>query len=107
MKQGWISKKVYENACGLYSTRWYIKSPSGNFYKIYRGHYFDVIYMTKDIKDNNKSICIGKTWSEAIQKIYEIEEKGTYSKQLSNEIENCNECRMIYSSNHPSCSYAW
>lgn len=107
MRKGWTSKKVHENAWGLHFTRWYIKSPNDNFYEIYRNCYFPQIRLTQDIDDAHKSIVIGQTWNEAIKKVYELEDGGTYPKSLSDDIKNSKECKMMYAHTDQSYSYSW
>ena len=107
MRKGWEQRKVHENAWGYHFTRWYIKSPSGNFYHIYRGYVWKTVYMVMDVNDCKKSIPLGKTWREAMQKVYEMEDSGNYSKQLSNDIQNKLECKTMFASNDKSYSYSW
>lgn len=105
MRKGWEQRKVNENCMGCKFTRWYIKSPNGNFYHIYRGYVWKTIYMAMDINDCEKSIPIGNTYNEAIKKVYEMESNGTYSKQLSKDVQNNKECKRLFTSNNKVKSY--
>lgn len=105
MRKGWVSKKVHENAWGLHFTRWYIRSANGNFYEIYRGAYFKRIYMTMDVNDTSKAKWLAQTWRDAIKELYKIEDSGKYPKQLSKDIENNSECKMMFASGKSSYSY--
>jgi hypothetical protein len=118
MKKGWISKKVHENWMGLHFTRWYIKSPSGNFYELYRGAYGPSLFLTRDVNDSHKSLRMNSilsederktmgicTFNRALQEIYKIEASGKYPKSLSNDVENDKECKELYASSKSSHSY--
>lgn len=110
LRKGWTSKCVRENCMGMHFTRWYIKSPNGNFYKLYRGAYGPSLFLTQDINDCHKALRMNSlmeypeicSFQRAIQEIYKIEESGTYSKSLSDDIENSKECKMLYSQNIPA-----
>lgn len=118
MKKGWISKKIHENCMGMHFTRWYIKSPAGNFYQLYRSCYGDSLFLTQDVNDCDKALRMNQivdpsklneygicTFQGAISKIYEIEESGAYDKKLSDDILNSEECQMLFSSPQRSISY--
>lgn len=122
MKKGWQSKRIRENCMGWYFDRWYIKSPAGNFYELFRSEEFGsqyitsaTIYLEQDathvrdhkVKRQIEPIAMKKyidgygwerlTWNEVLQEIYKLEDSGTYSKALSDAIENYPECKYLYS----------
>lgn len=121
MKKGWTSKRIRENCMGWYFDRWYIKSPAGNFYELFRSEEFGskyitnaTIYLEQDtahvldhkVERQVKPIAMKKyidgwgwermTWNEVLQEIYAIEARGTYPKALSDAIENYPECKQLY-----------
>ena len=104
MKKGWTSKHIKERFWGKQYDRWYIKSPSGNFYFLHRCHEGKhpscaILYLAQDMTDmydakkelKKKPIPMLVQTSDgldklklnsALQEIYKIEETGTYSKEL-------------------------
>ena len=102
----------------MHFTRWYIKSPSGNFYELYRGAYGPQLFLTQDANDCDKALRMNLvanpakfdiygncTFNGALEKIYEIEASGTYPKVLSDAIENSRECKAMYSCDKKSYAY--
>ena len=58
------------------------------------------------IADHSKFDAYGNcTYLGALEKIYEIEASGTYSKILSDAIENKKECKALYTSTKQAYSY--
>lgn len=122
LKKGWEQRRIHENCMGWHFDRWYIKSPAGNFYELFRNNAqgshitYSTIYLVQDKTksyDVNKEdkippIAMGEhipnwgwerwKWNRILQEIYKIEESGTYSKTLSDSIENYPECKMLFSS---------
>lgn len=126
MKKNWQSKKVAENCWGLKFTRWYIISPSGNKYFLWRSCYFPTLYvattynaLTADDKnkvneDEIKHIYYQpddpveeniSQFKRALNFIYNIEEKGGFTEQdkMNEYLENNKEFQSVY--NHGSYSY--
>ena len=132
LKKGWNQRKVRENALGWYFDRWYIKSPAGNFYQLFRQSdersslTSARIWLSQDMtssydpkkEDKIEPIPMGemvpnygfKDWdlNRILKEIYRLEEDGNYSKQLSADIENYPECKALYSQDKKSvtiCTY--
>lgn len=137
LRKGWEQRKIHENLMsGWYFDRWYLKSPSGNFYRLGRsdtsrqGLTHRTISLIQDMQKlyevyglstkpvtnyieprklgeyttytarNGKSYDVWERWdwNRVLQEIYKIEESGTYSKQLSDDIENFPECKNLFAS---------
>lgn len=134
MKKGWISKHVIERFWGKRYDRWYIKSPSGNFYHLHRCHEGKhpscaTIYLAQAMVDNINGCAHpipmiefkpNEPWerwnlNRIFKALYEIEETGsypkeldgaikyykiktdgTYPKALSDAIENYPECKALF-----------
>lgn len=121
LKKGWEQRKIRENCMGWHFDRWYLKSPAGNFYELFRSEEFGSQYITSAtiyLEQDTAHVLDHKverqiepmamkqyingygwkrlTWNEVLKKIYEIEDSGTYSKALSDAIENYPECKQLY-----------
>ena len=95
MKKGWISKKFQERCFESTSTKWYIKSPQGNYYLIFRGAFFKHIFLY--MGEESESILLSTKWKDAIKILYDIEDNGTYDKTLSLQVSNIPLCKYLYS----------
>ena len=103
MKKGWDIRSVNECCMGSHFFRWYIKSPSGNFYEMYRGIEFPRLYLRQGVGDYNKSLALKaadgsfiKKFTEGVKYIYELESSKTYDSTLSSDIENLAECKALF-----------
>lgn len=126
LKKGWNQRKVRENWLGWYFDRWYIKSPAGNFYQLFRQSADRSsitsarIWLSQDMtssydpkkEDKIEPIPMGEMvpnygfkdwdWNRILQELYTIEASGNYSKTLSDSIENYPECKELFSQNRKS-----
>ena len=110
LKKGWEQRKIRENCLGWYFDRWYIKSPAGNFYHLFRQSNERSsltnarIYLEQDMTESYdpskkrqiEPIPMGEMipnygfkdwdWNRILQELYTIETNGTYSETLSHDI---------------------
>lgn len=111
LKKNWSAKCIKENCMGAHFTRWYIKSPSGNYYNVYRGSHFDRLYLTLDVNDCRKSISIKDDhgnfvddFRKAMEYIYALEASNAYDRHISDAIKNEPECKALFQQSKSSVS---
>lgn len=119
MRKNWKSKVARENAWGLKFTRWYFIAPSGNKYCMWRGCYFNRIFIPKTHKalaedDKNnvpntefETIISNKTYQDALTFIYDIESKGGFpeQKKMNAYLDNNREMNYMFNVLNSSLSY--
>lgn len=101
IKKNWECHSATERIYGTIIKRWYIKSPSGNYYFIYRSGYaiymstgpgtYDYTYLRTETGD------VVHTFQEAMKVIYILEESGCYNRKVSVYVKNLPECINMFS----------
>lgn len=100
LKKNWECHSAMERIYGTVIKRWYIKSPSGNYYFIYKSNcaicmstgpgpldYIHLLTLTGSI---------ARTFHEAIKTIYTMEKSGSYEQTTSFYVKNLPECVNLF-----------
>lgn len=96
IKDGWKLKHSLDDYMGGPFERWYLKAPSGNVYFMYRVRGYQKLGFEIEFNNDAKSLFVGNTFNEDTEKIYDIEKKGKYDKQLSEEIVNSEDYQLLF-----------
>lgn len=90
-----------ERIYGTVIKRWYIKSPSNNYYFIYRSNYaicmstgpgtYDYTYL------HTKTGDVIHTFKDAMKVIYDLDTNGCYKHKVSIYVKNLPECINMFS----------
>lgn len=100
LKKNWECHSAMEHIYGTVIKRWYIKSPSGNYYFIYRSNY--AVCMSTGfgpldyIQLLTPTGSIAHTFHEAIKTIYAMEKSGSYEQTTSVYVKNLSECVNLF-----------
>jgi len=97
IRSGWTVKKVHEKIKNIYSDRWYLKSPKGNYYMI--SYCNDGSNEFKLMKSDDKSEIIANSFNKALNLIYDMDWDNIYSKKSSDYVKKLPECIALFKLN--------
>lgn len=103
LKKNWVCYSATERIYGTVIKRWYLKSPSGHYYLIYRSNQTLCLSTGPDPLDytclHTQSGDIVRTFHNAMKIIYEIEANDRYEQTISHYVKNLPECINLFATN--------
>lgn len=101
LKKNWEYHSATERIYGTVIKRWYIKSPSDNYYFIYRSNYAICISTGNGTYDyaylHTKTGNVIHTFQDAMKIIYDLDASESYDHKISIYVKNIPECIDMFS----------